>query len=539
MAQQKLALKAMRTEEDFKTQTQLLAAQLNQKEQALVELREAKSTSASAMQEKLTVLRADNVHTTSALESLQQSTTQLQADLSRCNEQLTQKTDELAAKSHDLTEKTRELDKSKSEYDKAVQYSAEEKIELALESVRRITALEEQVKAQKKTAKDMKEMLENAENDMLELKESKQSVAAQLRARCDGLERGLDIMTSESSSASQEMSQLRKKMQESYVLAQREKNELTDQLKLMEDRLKRLRLEAEDDEKNLKTELREREAENKGLASSLHEQTLMNKTIAEGTTRLQESMRAHLTKLRGDLDSSHLLDGSLLDSSAVATDSPEKTAPSPYNRSILSKSMKEPQDEGTALLDDFGSEIERIKAAIHNAETQNAQLLAKVSSLDLSLAEHKTLNHSLLQQTQSLKIHEADNAKYKDKVHKLEERVEKVKKMAHEEMKRRLMERDKAMVLLEEEVTRLITAETDLETSNKQLKLIETHLKEQTSESTAQLARAQEAINELRAELAQAQEAGAEKEECNAALAADYRAQINELKAELAREQEA
>ena len=175
-------------------------------------------------------LRADNVHTTSALESLQQSTTQLQADLSRCNEQLTQKTDELAAKSHDLTEKTRELDKSKSEYDKAVQYSAEEKIELALESVRRITALEEQVKAQKKTAKDMKEMLENAENDMLELKESKQSVAAQLRARCDGLERGLDIMTSESSSASQEMSQLRKKMQESYVLAQREKNELTDQV---------------------------------------------------------------------------------------------------------------------------------------------------------------------------------------------------------------------------------------------------------------------------------------------------------------------
>jgi len=59
MAQQKLALKAMRTEEDFKTQTQLLAAQLNQKEQALVELREAKSTSASAMQEKLTVLRCN------------------------------------------------------------------------------------------------------------------------------------------------------------------------------------------------------------------------------------------------------------------------------------------------------------------------------------------------------------------------------------------------------------------------------------------------------------------------------------------------
>jgi len=50
-------------------------------------------------------------------------------------------------------------------------------------------------------------------------------------------------------------------------------------------------------------------------------------------------------------------------------------------------------------------------------------------------------------QTQSLKIHEADNAKYKDKVHKLEERVEKVKKMAHEEMKRELMERDKAMVV--------------------------------------------------------------------------------------------
>jgi len=175
-------------------------------------------------------LRADNAHTTSALESLQQSTTQLQADLSRCNEQLTQTTDELAAKSHDLTEKIRELKKNKNEYDKAVLYSAEEKIELASESVRRITALEEQVKTQEKTAKDMKEMLETAENDMLELKESKQSVVAQLRAQCDGLERGLDIMTSESSSASQEMSQLRKKMQESYVLAQREKNELTDQV---------------------------------------------------------------------------------------------------------------------------------------------------------------------------------------------------------------------------------------------------------------------------------------------------------------------
>ena len=49
----------------------------------------------------------------------------------------------------------------------------------------------------------------------------------------------------------------------------------------------------------------------------------------------------HLNKLRGDLDSSHLLDGSLLYSSDVATDSPEKTAPSPYDRSMLSKSMKE------------------------------------------------------------------------------------------------------------------------------------------------------------------------------------------------------
>jgi len=42
--------------------------------------------------------------------------------------------------------------------------------------------------------------------------------------------------------------------------------------------------------------------------------------------------------------------------------------------------------------------MSHIQAAIHNAETQNVQLLAKVSSLDLSLAEHKTLNHSLLQQ---------------------------------------------------------------------------------------------------------------------------------------------
>ena len=49
-------------------------------------------------------------------------------------------------------------------------------------------------------------------------------------------------------------------MQESYVQAQREKNELNDQMKLMEDRLKRLRLEAEDCEKNLRAEVREREA---------------------------------------------------------------------------------------------------------------------------------------------------------------------------------------------------------------------------------------------------------------------------------------
>lgn len=165
--------------------------------------------------------------------------------------------------------------------------------------------------------------------------------------------------------------------------AQREKNELTDQMKVLEDRLKRLRLEAEDNDKNFKTDMREREAENKVLTSSLHEQAHLNKTVHEGSARMQEHMRAHLTKLRGDLDSSRLLDCSLLDHTANVTDSPNKTAAtqqSPYNRSLLSKSLKE--DEGTALLDEFGSEIERIKTAIQNAETQNAQLIAKVSDLD-------------------------------------------------------------------------------------------------------------------------------------------------------------
>ena len=57
------------------------------------------------------------------------------------------------------------------------------------------------------------------------------------------------------------------------------------------------------------------------------------------------------------------------------------------------------------------------------------------------------MNTYVMMQTQSLKMHEADNAKYKEKVHKLEESVEKVKKMAHEEMTRELTERDKAMVV--------------------------------------------------------------------------------------------
>ena len=76
---------------------------------------------------------------------------------------------------------------------------------------------------------------------------------------------------------------------------------------------KRLRLEAEDCEKNLRAEVREREAENKLLNESLHEQKSVNKTLDESNRRLQGSLRFQLTGLRSDLDSSKLLDSSLMD----------------------------------------------------------------------------------------------------------------------------------------------------------------------------------------------------------------------------------
>ena len=288
-------------------------------------------------------------------------------------------------------------------------------------------------------------------------------------------------MTTESSTASQELSQLRKKMHESYVQAQREKNELTDQLKLMEDRLKRLRLEAEDNEKHLKEELREREADNKTLTASLHEQTGMNKTMEEGNRRLHDTMRSQLTRLRDDLDSSRLLDASLLDESAQAP-TPEKSSgvsSSAYNRSMLSRSVKEgaKQDDDATLLGDLSTEMERIKAAIHYAEAQNEQLMAKVSTLDSTLQGQKTLNETL--QVEAAQAHElaaraedadrrtkkleGEKVKYQEKIVKLEEKIQKVKKIAHEEAEKERIAREKEMSVLEEEVSRLIRDENQRE----------------------------------------------------------------------------
>jgi hypothetical protein len=271
-------------------------------------------------------------------------------------------------------------------------------------------------------------------------------------------------MSSESSTANQELSQLRKKMQESYVQAQREKSELTDQMRQMEERLKRLREEAEENEKHLKIELKERTAENKLLTSSLQDQTSINQTLDEGNKRMQENLRSKLTRMRSGLDSSRLLDSSLLNES-LEPNTPEKSAHSPYDRSILSKSLKDgKQDEEAALLDDFGSEIERIKSAIQNAETLNAQLMAKVTNLDTTLLEQKVLNHTLQQEVakahedtgkmseseQRVKSLEAKIAKQQDKITKLEERLEKVKKMAQEELQRELAERDKVRNYVQE-----------------------------------------------------------------------------------------
>ena len=299
--------------------------------------------------------------------------------------------------------------------------------------------------------------------------------------RCDGLERGLDLMTTESSTASQELSQLRKKMHESYVQAQREKNELTDQLKLMEDRLKRLRLEAEDNEKYLKEELREREADNKTLTASLHEQTGMNKTMEEGNRRLHDTMRSQLTRLRDDLDSSRLLDASLLDESAQAS-TPDKfsgASLSAYNRSLLSRSVRDgaKQDDDAALLGDLSTEMDRIKAAIQYAEAQNEQLIAKVSTLDSTLQGQKTLNGTL--QVEAAQAHElaaraedadkrakkleGEKVKYQEKIVKLEEKIQKVKKIAHEEAEKERIAREKEMSVLEEEVSRLIRDEKQRE----------------------------------------------------------------------------
>jgi len=294
--------------------------------------------------------------------------------------------------------------------------------------------------------------------------------------RCDTLERGLDVMTSESSSASQEMSQLRKKMQESYVQAQREKNELTDQMKLMEDRLKRLRLEAEDNEMHLKKDLREREAENKELAASLREQTGANKTMEQDSRRLHDTMRSQLMRLCDDLDSSRVLDASILDETAQAATPDKSCAMSPsYNRSILSRSVKGKgkQDDNTALLDDFSSEIERITAAIRHVEAQNAQLVVKVSTLDSTLQGQKTLNETLQVEVaqaneeaaraeevdKKAKKMEAENVRYQEKIAKLEEKAQKLKKIAHEEMEKERSVRERELVVLEEEVSRLINTE--------------------------------------------------------------------------------
>ena len=208
---------------------------------------------------------------------------------------------------------------------------------------------------------------------------------SQLVARCDTLERGIDVASSETSTANRELSLLRKKMQESYVQVQREKNELNDQLKLMEDRLKRLRMEAEDNEKNLKAEVREREAENKLLNESLYEQKSVNKTLDEGNRRLQGSLRSHLTGLRSDLDSSKLLDSSLMEETEkpgspdkgvhwLQPGTPDKGVHWLQERSLLLKSLQEDKVENEDLLEDFASEIERIKLAMQNAEKLNAQV---------------------------------------------------------------------------------------------------------------------------------------------------------------------
>lgn len=144
-------------------------------------------------------------------------------------------------------------------------------------------------------------------------------------------------------------------------------------------------MEAEDNEKNLKAEVREREAENKLLNESLYEQKSVNKTLDEGNRRLQGSLRSHLTGLRSDLDSSKLLDSSLMEETEkpaspdkgvhwLQPGTPDKGVHWLQERSLLLKSLQEDKVEDEDLLEDFASEIERIKLAMQNAEKLNAQV---------------------------------------------------------------------------------------------------------------------------------------------------------------------
>ena len=164
-------------------------------------------------------------------------------------------------------------------------------------------------------------------------------------------------------------------MQESYVQVQREKSELTEQVKVMEDRLKKLRLETEENERNFKADLRERECENKLLAATISEHESINQTQDEDTRRMHVTMRSHLERLRSDLDTSKLLNSSLLDESDhEEPGTPDSSTHSAYDRSILSRSLKDDKPQDVALLDDFASEIERIKSAMRSAEALNAQV---------------------------------------------------------------------------------------------------------------------------------------------------------------------
>jgi chromosome segregation ATPase len=214
--------------------------------------------------------------------------------------------------------------KLKEEHEAAVQQTADADA-VTQEALANMVLLEDELTQRKAENNSLRMELMSTQDGLIALKDLKESAISQLVTRCETFERDLSLVTGEQNATLQEQSLLRKSMQESYVQAQREKHELTDQLKLMQDRIKRLRLEAEENERNLEIELQERADENKLLITSLETQKNMNSTLDEGNRRVQDSLRLQLTRLRSDLDSSRFLDSSSLKDTAHP-ESPDKIA---------------------------------------------------------------------------------------------------------------------------------------------------------------------------------------------------------------------